>query len=85
MFNVFLGNLSCIQKKNKEKQITYAKDMAVFLRGEFRITNVTGLIPFYFWQSRDLIKRFLEGEKPGLRSTETKNSVASQIFQIRCI
>ena len=79
MFNVFLGNLSCIQKKNKEKQITYAKDMAVFLRGEFRITNVTGLIPFYFWQSRDL-----KG-KPGLRSTETKNSVVSQIFQIRCI
>ena len=46
IFNVFLNNLSCIQKKPKEKQTPYAKDIAVFFRGEFQITNVAGLQTF---------------------------------------
>ena len=46
IFNVFLNNLSCIQKKNEEKRMPYTKDMAVFLKGEFRITNVAGLHTF---------------------------------------
>ena len=46
IFNVFLNILSCIQKKNEEQQIPYAKDTAVFLRGKFRITYVAGLYTF---------------------------------------
>ena len=48
IFNVSLSNLSCIQKKNEEKWILYAKDIAVFLRGELQIANVDGLHTFIF-------------------------------------